>query len=60
MAKTAEEQAEERGGIIAFRASAELLERVDSVAANEGISRSDVARREVILGLRKRREPAHG
>jgi metal-responsive CopG/Arc/MetJ family transcriptional regulator len=60
MAKTAEEQAEERGGIIAFRASTELLERVDSVAADEGISRSDVARRAVIRDLSARREPVHG
>jgi hypothetical protein len=40
------EQAEQRGGIIAFRAPAELVAEVEAAAAAEGISRSDVARRE--------------
>jgi hypothetical protein len=60
MAKTAEEHAEERGGIIAFRAGPELITGIDVVAAAEGISRSDVARRAVIRDLRARREPVHG
>jgi hypothetical protein len=52
MAKTAEEQVEERGGIIAFRAAPELISGIDVVAAAEGISRSDVARRALIRDLR--------
>jgi len=52
MAKMAEEQADERGGIVAFRAAPELITGIDVVAAAEGISRSDVARRALIRDLR--------
>ena len=52
MAKSEAEQAEERGGIVAFRAAPELISGIDVVAAAEGISRSDVARRAVIRDLR--------
>ena len=34
-----------RSGIIAFQADAELIATADAIAAEEGISRSDVARR---------------
>ena len=34
-----------RGVVIAFQADAELLASADALAAQEGISRSDVARR---------------
>ena len=44
MTRTADEA---EAGVIAFRAPAELLERVDATAAMEGTSRSDVARRAV-------------
>ena len=39
------EQTEERGGIIAYRASAKLIAEIEAAAAAEGISVSDVARR---------------
>ena len=38
----------ERGGVVAYRAPAELLAALDRQAASEGISRSDVARRAAI------------
>jgi hypothetical protein len=61
MAKTAEEQAEERDCIvIAFRAPPELAAAAETAAAAEGITRSDIARRALIRDLRARREPAHG
>ena len=45
------EQAEERGGIIAYRASAQLIAEIEAAAAAEGITRSDVARRAVMRDL---------
>jgi hypothetical protein len=51
MSKTPEEMADERGGVIAFRAPADVMARVDEAAASEYISRSDWARREVVRGL---------
>ena len=45
------EQAEERGGIIAYRASAELIAEIEAAAAAEGITRSDVARCAVMRDL---------
>jgi hypothetical protein len=45
------EAEQERGGIIAFRATADLIGRVETAAAVEGISKSDVARRAVIRDL---------
>jgi hypothetical protein len=40
-----ENRTDRRGGIIAFLADAELLATTDAMAAEEVISRSDVARR---------------
>jgi hypothetical protein len=37
--------------VIAFRASADLLDRAEALAASEGISRSDVARRALLRDL---------
>jgi hypothetical protein len=51
MPKTQEEIANERGGIIAFRASAELIALIEARAASEGISKSDVARRAALRDL---------
>jgi predicted DNA binding CopG/RHH family protein len=51
MARTVDEA---EVGVIAFRAPAELLERVDATAAAEGISRSDVARRALMRDLERR------
>jgi hypothetical protein len=45
MDNTQEGRADKRGGIIAFQAAAELIATADAIAAEEGISRSDVARR---------------
>ena len=45
------EQTEQRGGIIAYRASAELIAEIQAAAAAEGITRSDVARRAVMRDL---------
>jgi metal-responsive CopG/Arc/MetJ family transcriptional regulator len=45
MDNTQEGRADKRGGIIAFQADAELIATADAIAAEEGISRSDVARR---------------
>lgn len=53
MPKTEQEMAEERGGIIAFRASAELIALIEAKAASEGISKSDVARRAALRDLAK-------
>jgi hypothetical protein len=53
MAKTHEEIANERGGIVAFRASAELIALIEARAASEGISKSDVARRAALRDLAK-------
>ena len=52
--KTQLEQALQRGGIIAFRAPAELVAEVEAAAAAEGISRSDVARRALMRDLARR------
>jgi hypothetical protein len=51
MTKPVDEDAEERGGIVAFRAPADLIARVDEAAAAECISRSDVARRALVRDL---------
>ena len=52
MTKTSE-FASERGGIVAFRASAELIALIEARAASEGISKSDVARRAALRDLAK-------
>ena len=52
----ADERADQQGAVIAFRASAELMDTVKAAAAKEGISRSDVARRALIRDLKP--EPA--
>jgi hypothetical protein len=44
---------EQRDGIVAYRASAQLIAEIEAAAAAEGISRSDVARRAVIRDLAK-------
>jgi hypothetical protein len=44
---------DERGGTVAYRASAKLIAEIEAAAAAEGISRSDVARRAVIRDLAK-------
>ena len=49
-------RAEEQCAIIAFRAPPELVAAVDSAAALEGVSRSDIARRAVMRDLRRARE----
>jgi hypothetical protein len=49
--KTAAELGAQNSGVLAFRVSAELLERADLAAAVEGISRSDVARRALLRDL---------
>jgi predicted transcriptional regulator len=51
---TANDTAEATGSVIAFRASADLMAKVDSVAAAEGISRSDVARRACLQDVARR------
>jgi hypothetical protein len=53
MAKIDQEMVEERGGIIAFRASAELIALIEAKAASEGISKSDVARRAALRDMAK-------
>ena len=53
MAKPEQEMADERGGIIAFRASAELIALIEAKAASEGISKSDVARRAALRDMAK-------
>ena len=50
---TEAEQAEQRSGIVAYRASAKLIAEIEAAAAREGISRSDVARRAVIRDLER-------
>jgi hypothetical protein len=50
------EQTEERGGIVAYRASAKLIAEIEAQAAREGITRSDVARRAVMRDLAKSRD----
>ena len=51
MTKSQDEVAHERGGIVAFRASAELIALIEAKAASEGISKSDVARRAALRDL---------
>ena len=51
MIETIHEQRSERGGVVAFRANAELIAQVEATAASEGISKSDVARRALIRDL---------
>ena len=41
--KAKAEQSEQRGGIVAYRASAELIAEIEAATAAEGITRSDVA-----------------
>ena len=53
LSKRSEEDSLDReGGVIAFRAPAALLQAADTAAAAEGISRSDVARRALLVALR--------
>jgi hypothetical protein len=49
---------DERGAIISFRASPELIAYAEQAAAAEGISKSDVARRALneIFSVRKQHE----
>jgi hypothetical protein len=56
--KTTDEIAQEHGGIVAFRATAELIERAEAQAAAEGITRSDVARRALLRDLARQGAPA--
>ncbi len=53
MANIIDEQAYQRGAIVAFRAPRELLEAIELAAAKEGLSRSDVARRACLRDLAK-------
>jgi len=53
-----QEQEQERGGIIAYRASAALIAEIDASAAAEGITRSDVARRAVLRDLARSKKAA--
>ena len=46
--KDGNERELERGGVITIRVPAKLMASVEAVAANEGISRCDVARRALI------------
>jgi hypothetical protein len=45
---------DERGGVIGVRIPAELMRRIDSVAATEGISRADVVRRAAKFDVERR------
>ena len=45
-----------QGATIAFRANPELMANVEAVAAAEGITRSDVARRALIRDLAKTKQ----
>ncbi len=51
MNSTLDEQTDQRGGIIAFRAPADLIASAEAKAAAEGISKSDVARRALMRDL---------
>ena len=53
-----EPNGDERGGTIAFRASAELIALIEAKAASEGISKSDVARRAALRDLAKESQVA--
>jgi metal-responsive CopG/Arc/MetJ family transcriptional regulator len=44
---------ERRGAVVAFWAPDELIAGLDAISAEEGISRSDVARRAAIRELRR-------
>ena len=50
--------------VITFRANARLIAKAEALAASEGISRSDVARRALLRDLDRSRhligEPTHG
>jgi hypothetical protein len=52
------------GEVIAFRVNARLIAEAEALAASEGISRSDVARRALLRDLNRSRhligEPTHG
>ena len=52
------------GEVIAFRANARLIAEAEALAASEGISRSDVARRALLRDLGRSKhligEPTHG
>jgi hypothetical protein len=52
-----DEQQTAAAGIIAFRCSAELRERVQQAAAPEGLKSSDIARRAVLRDLGGWRKP---
>ena len=49
-------ESQSRIAIIAFRATPELMANVEAVAAAEGITRSDVARRALIRDLAKHKQ----
>jgi hypothetical protein len=49
--KTPDEQSDERGLVVAFRAPAWLAAAAEAQATAEGITRSDVARRALIRDL---------
>jgi metal-responsive CopG/Arc/MetJ family transcriptional regulator len=51
---TTNDHDDERGGVIGVRIPAELMRRIDSVAANEGISRADVVRRAAKFDVERR------
>jgi len=53
LSNTTEQVEGQRGGTIAFRASAELVALIEARAAIEGISKSDVARRAALRDLAK-------
>jgi hypothetical protein len=44
------------GQIIAYRVSADLAARIEAAAADEGISKSDVARRAVLRDLARAKQ----
>ena len=48
-----DERDDDRGTVVAFRASRQLVAGLDTAAAAEGISRSDVARRAAIRDLQR-------
>jgi hypothetical protein len=46
---------QEMDAVITFRADARLIAEAEALAATEGISRSDVARRALLRGLNRSR-----
>jgi len=48
-----DDEADERGGYVHFRAPANMVAAIEAVATDEGISRSDVARRALLRELRR-------